>query len=71
MLKKLKEIYNKEQFIPSFLSIFINPYYFIRKGLLKDIKKNRHYMNGIMLDFGCGSKPYKKLLIHMSMQRNN
>ncbi len=58
---KFKELYKKESFNPSILSVFINPFFFTRKGLYKGIKSNTKYMNGTMLDFGCGSKPYKNL----------
>ena len=37
-------------------------FYFIRKGLLAAIKSNASNLKGIMLDFGCGSKPYKSLI---------
>jgi SAM-dependent methyltransferase len=36
-----------------------HPFYFIRKNILDAIKENAHYLSGIMMDFGCGSKPYK------------
>lgn len=61
MLKKFKEIFNTQQFQPTFLGIFINPFYFLRKGLLREIKKNKEFIKGTVLDFGCGSKPYKNL----------
>lgn len=61
MLNKLSSIYKKQQFNPGFLGIFINPFYFIRKGLLKGIEKNTQQLKGNLLDFGCGSKPYKDL----------
>lgn len=61
MFKKLKQIYLDELFHPSFLSLFINPLYFLRKGLLRGISSYSQHMKGVMLDFGCGSKPYKKL----------
>ena len=65
MISKLKFLYNKiyiqNKFTPSFLGIFTNPSYLIRKGLYVEIVKNKKYLKGILLDFGCGSKPYKKL----------
>lgn len=61
MIAKLKEIYRKESFHPTLLSIFINPFFFIRRGLSRSIKSNAKHMSGIMLDFGCGRKPYKDL----------
>lgn len=63
MIKKFKEIYSREQFRPTFLSFFLNPYYFIRRGLLEGIKSNAKEMRGKLLDFGCGNKPYKDLFI--------
>lgn len=60
MLKKLKNIYRDEFFHPTPLSIFVNPAYFARKGLLHGVKEYSHYMKGVMLDFGCGHKPYER-----------
>lgn len=37
------------------------PSYLIRNRLLSGIKKYSPQMNGRLLDFGCGSKPYKSL----------
>ena len=61
MPNKLLYIYKKQQFIPNVLSIFINPFYFIRKGLFEKISENASQLNGTLLDFGCGAKPYKEL----------
>lgn len=36
-------------------------FYFIRKGLLAGIQKYSPDLNGKLLDFGCGSKPYQLL----------
>ena len=57
-LKTLRQ----QSFQPGLLGIFINPFYFIRKGLYKHIAKNTGYLTGNMLDFGCGRKPYKNLI---------
>ena len=62
MLHSLKKINNKEQFIPTYLSLLINANYFIKKGIYKGVKKYAHYMHGTMMDFGCGNKPYKNLM---------
>lgn len=49
------------------MSLFINPklsspFYFARKGLFNAAKLFASYTNGgKLLDFGCGSKPYKSL----------
>lgn len=36
-------------------------YYFIRKAILNGISKHAHLLEGKLMDFGCGSKPYYDL----------
>ncbi|MFN5335209.1 MAG: class I SAM-dependent methyltransferase [Bacteroidota bacterium] len=43
-------------------SVF-HPYYIIRSNLFRSIKKYIHYLYGNVLDFGCGSKPYRNLVV--------
>lgn len=38
-----------------------NPYYFMRLGIYQGIRKHSDQMQGRILDFGCGSKPYASL----------
>lgn len=48
--------------IPKEFNPSINaPSYILRKKLLKSIKKHAPLLTGKLLDFGCGSKPYKSL----------
>lgn len=47
-----------KEFNPSVL----NPAYFIRHCILNGIKRNENFMNGLMMDFGSGAKPYQSLL---------
>jgi len=61
MIERLKRIYRKEMFNPGVLGIFINPFFFIRRGLHKGISSNVNFMQGEVLDFGCGKKPYRNL----------
>jgi len=61
MIEKLKKIYLSEMFNPKLLGLFSNPFYIIRRGLYKSIKKHSLKLDGKLLDFGCGSKPYRKL----------
>lgn len=65
MLDGLKNIYfeveSKRMFNTALLGVFINPFYFIRRGLYKGVLSNNGYLKGRLLDFGCGSKPYKEL----------
>jgi len=62
MMQRLRRFYLKEMFIPSFLGIFINPMYFLRNGIKKGVLLNSKYLNGRLLDFGCGNKPYMELI---------
>jgi SAM-dependent methyltransferase len=59
MLKSLKNIYQREKFHPTWLGIFVNPFYFARSHLDKAIQGLAIHIKGKLLDVGCGSKPYK------------
>lgn len=61
MVAKLKQLYNKSLFQPTFLGLFFNPFFIIRSGLYKGVSQFSNHMRGKLLDFGCGSKPYKAL----------
>jgi SAM-dependent methyltransferase len=41
--------------------LLFNPFYIIRRGLYRQIYALKDQMGGRLLDFGCGSKPYKDL----------
>ncbi|MEW5798486.1 MAG: class I SAM-dependent methyltransferase [Bacteroidota bacterium] len=56
----LKQRIEQEQFEPSLLGIFVNPFYIARKGLLKSIASLGNNITGKTLDVGCGTKPYEK-----------
>lgn len=60
MLKTLKLIYQRQKFHPRWLGVFVNPFYFARSRLDKEIQGFAAPINGKLLDVGCGSKPYKK-----------
>jgi len=45
---------------------FFHPYYFIRKALIEKICQYQDVLTGKLLDFGCGSKPYKALITEIS-----
>lgn len=61
MVAKLKKLYNKSLFQPTLLGFFFNPFFIIRRGLYNGVSQFSGYMEGRLLDFGCGSKPYKAL----------
>jgi len=60
-IDKLKEL----QFSSSLLGIFLNPLYIARANLYKNIKKIAPFVEGKILDVGCGQKPYKKLFTNV------
>ena len=59
--QKLRSLYQNESFFPTWLGLFINPFYFARKGLAFHIEALAGHITGRTLDVGCGSKPYEKL----------
>jgi len=48
-------------FYPGFIGLFMNPFYFARKGLVNNIKEFGDRVRGKTLDVGCGNKHYKEL----------
>ena len=62
-LAKLKELYTRQQFHPSFLGMFTNPFYFARKGLADAIRSFAPRITGKTLDVGCGQKPYEHFFV--------
>ena len=61
MNSTIKKVIQREKFNPTLLGIFINHNFTIRRLLYKSLKNNAHFLSGKILDFGCGSKPYKHL----------
>jgi SAM-dependent methyltransferase len=59
--EKLFALYSKEMFRPSWLGVFINPFYIIRSGLHHGIRDLATACHGRLLDFGCGHKSYQSL----------
>lgn len=60
-LEFLRKLFLHIQFFPGFLGLFLNPFYFARKGLAQHISGISHNITGLTLDVGCGTKPYQKL----------
>ena len=61
MFRLLKELIAREQFNPNILGLFINPFYFARKGLYQSVSVLIVRLNGNLLDIGCGTKPYERM----------
>lgn len=57
----LTTFFYKQSFKTGALSVFLNPLLLIRKGLIKKIEEYAPLLNGKLLDFGCGNKPYSHL----------
>lgn len=60
-VKKLSDYYYRGAFISNRASIFNNPHYLLRDGLSRHIEPFAKVVTGDILDFGCGSSPYKSL----------
>jgi len=58
---KLKKVIEREQFHPTWLALFTNPFYFARKELFKEIRSISGEVSGRVLDVGCGQVPYRDL----------
>ncbi len=58
---KTGRYFRKQSFQPGWLGWLVNPFYFIRKDLYRNIKETAPELTGRLLDFGCGRKPYKNL----------
>lgn len=50
-----------QSFQPGLASIFLNPFYLIRRRLFHHIRELAPSLQGRLLDFGCGRKPFENL----------
>jgi len=62
----LKQLIQKEKFQPGIIGLFINHNFLIRTLLFSAIRKRAHLLTGVLLDFGCGTKPYKSFFKNTS-----
>lgn len=61
--QRLKSLYREAQFRPGLIAVFVNPFYFARKGLYHNIRALSSEIHGRTLDVGCGQKPYRSLFL--------
>lgn len=61
MFNTFKKYFNKQHFQPGILGLFVNPFYFARKGLYENVSELAAKITGKTLDVGCGQKPYEHL----------
>jgi len=59
-LEGLRKKILDQNYEPGGLGLFVNPWYFARRGLLRQIVSLGPKLQGRLLDVGCGTKPYKK-----------
>lgn len=59
--KALSGCFRRQQYQPGFMGLFLNPFYFARKGLYQNIAGLSGALAGRILDVGCGQKPYAHL----------
>ncbi len=52
---------NEQSFCPTPWGMLVNSSYLVRHELAKGLQRWSHEMRGVMLDFGCGTTPYRAL----------
>ena len=62
MLASLKAYYFGQMMRPGFVGLFVNPFYFARRELLRAVRAIAPELRGRVLDVGCGSRPYENLV---------
>jgi len=58
------EHYQQRLYQPTLLSVFLNPFFIVRRTLFNSLKRYAPDLKGILLDFGSGSKPYQNLFAY-------
>lgn len=59
---RLRAWKERQQFVPGWAAVFVNPFYFARRGLLTGLREFFPLLTGDVLDVGCGSKPYREFI---------
>jgi len=58
---RMWKFFLNQVFQPSWWGVFITPFFLIRRPLFIEIRKLAPSCRGLLLDFGCGRKPYASL----------
>lgn len=58
---RIRRAIEQQQFNPNLLGLLVNPFYFARKGLRKNVAELAPLISGKILDVGCGTQPYRNL----------
>lgn len=64
LLHAMKAVLHKQSFQPTWLGVVVSPVFIVRRGLYRGIKEFAPLIEGDVLDFGCGSKPYENLFVN-------
>ncbi|HEX8412622.1 MAG TPA: class I SAM-dependent methyltransferase [Sphingomicrobium sp.] len=64
IVERLRARVSREKFDPRLVGLVGNPFYLIRRPLHDHIARLSTRVRGRVLDFGCGSKPYRHLFAH-------
>lgn len=62
MLASLKAYYLAQMVRPGIVGLFVNPFYFARRELLRAVRVLAPELRGRVLDVGCGGRPYESLV---------
>jgi SAM-dependent methyltransferase len=54
--------WRRQRFNPGLLGWVANPFYFVRRGLWREVGELAGALTGDVLDVGCGRKPYRELV---------
>jgi len=58
----LRAWWQRQQFEPTAAGLLINPFFFARRGLLRELQGFFPELTGEVLDVGCGRKPYRRFV---------
>ena len=61
MTVNIRSLIRTESFFPTPLGILVNPFYLARRGLADAMIRHSTSLGGVLLDVGCGTKPYQSL----------
>jgi SAM-dependent methyltransferase len=57
----IKKFVRNQLFNPSWIGVFVNPFWISRRALWKGMSKMAPHLSGRLLDVGCGKMPYREL----------
>jgi SAM-dependent methyltransferase len=60
-MSPLRKRWQREQFDPGFVGLFVNPFFLARRSLWRAIRDAAPSVGGRVLDVGCGTMPYRAL----------